>query len=67
MSSENRTVLKKIADSFDLSFDILAQLLNLIADVRKHGFGSVTITIKRGQIYNLSYTVEGEPNSIRTN
>lgn len=64
MSEDNRTVLEKIAESFGLTFEILAQLFDLIAEVRKHGYGRVTITIKKGQVYNLSYTVEGEPNTV---
>jgi len=63
-TTDNQPILEKIANAFGLTFEILSQLFELIRIVREYGYGSVTITIKKGQVYNLSYTVEGEPKSI---
>ena len=58
---KKRIILNRIAETFGLTYDTMDQLIDLLGTVRAHGYGSVTITIKKGQVYNLSYTVEGEP------
>lgn len=61
---ENKKLLELIAYGIGLTFEQMEQLVHNLEFVRDSGYGKVSISIKRGKIYNLSYTIEQDPDRI---
>lgn len=58
---ENKKLLELIAEGIGLTFEQMEKLVRSLEFVRSSGYGKVTISVKRGKVYNLAFTVEGEP------
>lgn len=58
---ENKKLLELIANGIGLTFEQMEQLVHNLEFVRGSGYGKVTISVKKGKVYNLAFTVEGEP------
>ena len=58
---ENKKVLELIANGIGLTFEHMELLVNNLEFVRNSGYGKVTISVKKGKVYNLVFTLEYEP------
>jgi len=61
---ENKKLLELIANGIGLTIEQMEQLVQNLEFVRGSGYGKVTISVKKGKVYNLAFTVEGEPESV---
>jgi hypothetical protein len=61
---ENERLLKLFANGIGLIFEQMEQLVHNLDFVRGSGYGKVRISVKKGKVYILAFTVEGEPEKI---
>lgn len=61
---ENKKQLKLIANGIVLTFERMEHLVYNLEFVRGSGYGKVTISVKKGKVYNLAFTVECELKSV---
>ena len=62
--AENKEVLEIIAFQIGMTYEQMEKLIYNLDYVRNSGYGKVSISIKKGKIYNLAFTVEQEPEKL---
>ena len=62
--AENRKLLEVIASSIGMTCEQMEQMINNLNYVKDSGYGKVSITVKKGKIYNLAFTIEQEPEKL---
>jgi hypothetical protein len=59
-----KKVWELIAYGIRRTFEQMEQLVHNLEYVRGSRYRKVTISVKKGKVYNLAFTVEGEPEKL---